>query len=232
MKIALFDPLSIKNCCKAVWQLFRVGNKPYLNPISGLLQKARPTKAPSALIAGDPRFKLAVSGRGEVATPRYPAARLGAHDTSPINCFIVAFQSPADDIFLRNDVWYCRFREWGFSGVMRRSFTRYGAACRPGGFIGSFACFMAGPLFPLSANAGNFRFMCFQQSSRAATAFLWVKDQGMWNAKLMADPNLLAAFLAENMFCRWPRVFVRPSRRSVRFPSESWQVLVSIEERI
>lgn len=46
-----------------------VENKPYLNPISELLQKASLTKKPSALIVGDPRFKLAVSGRGEVATP-------------------------------------------------------------------------------------------------------------------------------------------------------------------
>lgn len=46
-----------------------VENKPYLNPINELLQKASLTKKPSALIVGDPRFKLAVSGRGEVATP-------------------------------------------------------------------------------------------------------------------------------------------------------------------
>lgn len=39
-----------------------IENKPYLNPIIELLQKASLTKKPSALIVGDPRFKLAISG--------------------------------------------------------------------------------------------------------------------------------------------------------------------------
>jgi hypothetical protein len=56
--------------------------------------KSVATKGRTMLIAGYPRFKLAVSFGETAALPQNPADSSRAHDTSSINCFIVTFQSP------------------------------------------------------------------------------------------------------------------------------------------
>ncbi|KAJ3644271.1 hypothetical protein Zmor_026937 [Zophobas morio] len=64
------------------------------NPIRPASLEKVVTKGPTILIAGYPRFKLAVSFRETAALPWNPADSSRAHDTSSINCFIVTFQSP------------------------------------------------------------------------------------------------------------------------------------------